>query len=76
MTSEEHRSEGRSEPQPQEAETDPWDKLWAAASVSEDGFVATVDPADLKAICRMSQEALAAAQAAGATGGHAIGMSA
>src|SRR5262249_57816315 len=34
-----------------------------------------VDPADMKSICGMGRESLAAAQAAGSTGGHAIGMS-
>src|SRR5262249_43503972 len=70
-----NRIEGRSEPQLQEAETNPFDKLWAAAGVSEDGFVPAVDPADMKSICGMGRESLAAAQAAGSTGGHAIGMS-
>jgi len=69
------RSEGRPEQESQEAETNPFDQLWAAACVSEDGFVPAVDPADMKSICQMGRESLAAAQAAGSTG-HAIGMSA
>jgi len=71
-----NRSEGRPEVEAQEAEANPFDSLWTAAGVSEDGFVPAVDPADMKAICQMGRESLAAAQAAGSTGGHAIGMSA
>jgi hypothetical protein len=71
-----NRSEARPEQETQEAEANPFDKLWAAAGVSEDGFVPAVDPADMKSICRMGRESLAAAQAAGSTGGHAVGMSA
>jgi hypothetical protein len=70
-----NRCEGRPEQETQEAEANPFDKLWAAAGVSEDGFVAAVDPEDMKSICRMGRETAAAAQAAGSTGGHAIGMS-
>jgi hypothetical protein len=70
------RSEGRLERETQEAEENPFDKLRAAVGVSEDGFVPAVDPGDLKGICRMGRETLAAALAAGATGSHAIGMSA
>ena len=52
-----------------------WNTLWGN-SVSEDGFVATVDPSDMKSICQMGRETQAAAQAVGSTGSHAIGMSA
>jgi len=53
-----NRSEGRPEPQPQEAEGNPFDKIWGA-SASEDGFVVAVDPADMKSICKMGREAAA-----------------
>jgi hypothetical protein len=50
-----NRSEGWPEPQSQEAESNPWDKLWDAG-VSEDGLVASVDPSDLKNVLRYRQE--------------------
>ena len=54
---------------------DAWNMMWGN-SVSEDGLVATVDPSDMKSICRMGREIHTAAQAVGSTGSHAIGMSA
>src|SRR5262249_60276221 len=65
-----NRIEGRSEPQLQEAETNPFDKLWAAAGVSEDGFVPAVDAADMKSIWGRVGERLAAAEVAGGNAGE------